>query len=276
MITPAIFDLTGRVFVVTGGAGLLGLSHTAAIASAGGVPVLADLAPTLPDHVEGRLGFRPDYVGADITREAEVEGLLQTVLSRHGRVDGLINNAANNPKMEDVGADGGHPFALSRLEHYPLEQWLSDLAVGLTGAFLCSRVIGAEMARRGKGVIVNVASELALVAPDQRIYGDPSLPPDQQPTKPVSYSVVKTGLLGLNRYLSTYWARAGVRVNALSPGGVENGQPEDFIVKLTNLIPMARMAGRDEYQGAIVFLCSDASSFMTGANLVIDGGRTVW
>jgi len=174
------------------------------------------------------------------------------------------------------GEDGRHPFALSRLENYPLDAWQSDLAVGLTGAFLCSRVIGTEMARRGKGAIVNVASELGIVAPDQRIYADSSLPPDEQPVKPVSYSVVKSGLLGLNKYLSTYWARTGVRVNALSPGGVENGQPEDFIVRLTNLIPMGRMAHRDEYQGAIIFLCSDASSFMTGANVVVDGGRTVW
>lgn len=273
---PPRFDLTGRVIVITGGAGLLGLSHSAAIAGAGGVPVLADLAPSLPDHVEARLGFRPDYVGADITRERDVEGLLQAVLARHGRIDGLINNAANNPKMEDAGQDGGHPLALSRLENYRLADWQADLAVGLTGAFLCSRVLGAEMARRGRGVIVNIASDLALIGPDQRIYQDPSLPADRQPAKPVSYSVVKSGLLGLTRYLATYWADAGVRVNALSPGGVENGQPDDFMVRLTNLIPMRRMAGRHEYQGAIVFLCSDASSYMTGANLVIDGGRTAW
>ncbi len=125
-------------------------------------------------------------------------------------------------------------------------------------------------------MILNVASDLALIAPDQRLYGDDSLPADQQPVKPVSYSVVKSALIGLTRYLATYWADRGVRCNAISPGGVFNGQPEAFVQKLTQLVPMGRMAGIDEYQGAILFLCSDASSYMTGANLVIDGGRTCW
>jgi NAD(P)-dependent dehydrogenase (short-subunit alcohol dehydrogenase family) len=271
----SLFDLSGRVFVITGGAGFLGQSHAAAIAEAGGVPVLVDLAPTLPERIEGSLGFRPDYVQADITREQDVEALGRTILDRYGHVDGLINNAANNPKMEDANRSGGTP-SFSRLEHYRLADWASDLAVGLTGAFLCSRVLGAEMARRGRGVIVNIASDLALIGPDQRIYRDPTLPQDRQPTKPVSYSVVKTGLIGLTRYLATYWASSGVRVNALSPGGIENGQPEEFVTRLSNLIPMGRMAGRDEYQGAILFLCSDASTYMTGTNLVVDGGRTAW
>jgi NAD(P)-dependent dehydrogenase (short-subunit alcohol dehydrogenase family) len=132
------------------------------------------------------------------------------------------------------------------------------------------------MARRGRGVIVNVASDLALIAPDQRLYRREGLPEDQQPVKPVTYSVVKTGLIGLTRYLATYWADCGVRANAISPGGVYNGQPDDFVVRLSSLIPLRRMARTDEYQAAIVFLCSDASSYMTGSNLVIDGGRTCW
>lgn len=271
-----LFDLAGRVFVITGGSGLLGLNHAAAIAGAGGVPVLADLVPPSVATIEASVGFRSDVVRADITREGDVKRLLEHVLSVHGRIDGLINNAANNPKMEDVKQDGLPPLALSRLENYPLADWQADLAVGLTGAFLCSRVIGAELARQKHGVIVNIASDLAVIGPDQRLYRDSALPDDHQPVKPVSYSVVKTGLIGLTRYLATYWADAGVRVNALSPGGVANGQPEDFVVRLSNVIPMARMAQRDEYQGAILFLCSDASSYMTGANLIIDGGRTVW
>src|SRR5262249_25228392 len=158
--------------------------------------------------------------------------------------------------------------AWSRLENFPLGQWEADLAVGLTGAFLCSRAFGSEMARRGSGVILNIASGLAVIAPHQRIYPRPGLPPEQQAAKPVTYRVVKSGLVGLTRYLATYWAEAGVRVNALSPGGVFNGQPEDFVPKLTNLIPLGRMAGLDEYQGAVLFLCSDASAYMTGQNLV--------
>ena len=161
-------------------------------------------------------------------------------------------------------------------ENFPLEIWNNDLAVSLTGAFLCSQIIGTEMAKAGKGVILNIASDLGVVAPDQRIYRRDNLPEDMQNVKPVTYSVVKFGIIGLTKYLATYWAENGVRVNSLSPGGVYSNQPEEFVQKLTNLIPMKRMAGIDEYKGAIVFLCSDASSYMTGANLIIDGGRTCW
>ena len=132
------------------------------------------------------------------------------------------------------------------------------------------------MARRGTGVIINVASDLALIGPDQRLYRRPGVPDDEQPVKPVTYSVVKSGLVGLTRYLATYWASSGVRVNAISPGGVYTDQPDEFVERLSDLIPLGRMATIDEYEGAIVFLCSDASSYMTGANLVIDGGRTAW
>jgi NAD(P)-dependent dehydrogenase (short-subunit alcohol dehydrogenase family) len=216
-------------------------------------------------------GVPASAVEADITRPEQVEAALRQVLDRYGRLDILINNAANNPKVEDAAG-----VAWSRLEHFPLEQWQADLAVGLTGAFLCSRVLGAEMARRRGGVIVNVASDLAVIAPDQRLYREPGLPADQQPVKPVTYSVVKTGLIGLTRYLATYWTNEGVRVNAISPGGVFNGQPADFVLRLSQLIPMGRMAAPDEYQGAILFLCSDASSYMTGQNLIVDGGRSCW
>jgi NAD(P)-dependent dehydrogenase (short-subunit alcohol dehydrogenase family) len=132
------------------------------------------------------------------------------------------------------------------------------------------------MAKRKRGVIVNVASDLAVIAPDQRLYRQPGLPDDQQPVKPITYSVVKTGLIGLTRYLATYWAEAGIRVNAISPGGIYNNQPDDFVQRLTNLIPLGRMANMDEYQAAILYLCSDASAYMTGANLVVDGGRSCW
>lgn len=270
-----LFDLTGRVVVITGGAGLLGQRHGETVASAGGIPVLADIRTDRleNDHVgfSERFGPQAAVFGADITDPLSVESLVESVLSRYGRVDVLINNAANNPKVES-----GSDVEFSRLESLTLEQWEADLAVGLTGAFLCSRLIGGEMARRGGGVIVNVASDLALIAPDQRLYRKAGLPDELQPVKPVTYSVVKSGLLGLTRYLATYWASAGVRVNAISPGGVYSDQPDEFVQRLSNLIPLGRMARVDEYDGAILFLCSDASSYMTGANLVVDGGRTAW
>jgi NAD(P)-dependent dehydrogenase (short-subunit alcohol dehydrogenase family) len=224
-----------------------------------------------PSVLRERAGFEVQCLVCDITREPELKAALGSVIARYGRVDILVNNAANNPKVEATGA-----LDNSRLENYPLEQWQADIEVGLTGAMLCSRVFGAEMVRRGKGVIVNVASDLALIAPDQRLYAVDGRPPDQQPVKPVSYSVVKTGLIGLTRYLATYWAGSGVRANALCPGGVENGQDSVFVERLAERIPLGRMAGVDEYRGAMMFLCSDASSYMTGAILTVDGGRSAW
>ncbi len=270
---PKFFNLEGRVAVITGGLGLMGRQHSEAISEAGGIPVLIDLpGPFLPlEDQERLLTCGGCVMRGDITHESAVMGLLEEVLARYGRVDILINNAANNPKVEP-----GSEKEWSRLETFPMAQWDQDLAVGLKGAFLCSRVFGGEMARAGRGVIVNIASDLALIGPDQRIYRKDGLPDHLQPVKPLTYSVVKAGLLGLTRYLATYWAGRGVRVNAISPGGIFTDQPEDFVLRLTNLIPMERMAHPDEYMGAILFLCSDASSYMTGANLVIDGGRTCW
>lgn len=269
------FDLSGRVIAITGGAGLLGVQHGAAVAEMGGIPVLLDLmgdqAEAAARDIALRCGGEAAGLACDITRRGEVENALETILEKWGRIDGLVNNAANNPKVEDAQSQ-----AWSRLENFPLEQWNQDFAVGVTGAFLCAQVLGTEMARRGRGVIINVASDLAVIAPDQRLYRKERLPEDQQPVKPVTYSVVKTALIGLTRYLATYWAGQGVRVNAISPGGVFNNQDEVFLSRIRPLIPLGRMAERNEYQAAMVFLLSDASSYMTGQNLIIDGGRSCW
>jgi NAD(P)-dependent dehydrogenase (short-subunit alcohol dehydrogenase family) len=275
MTIASLFDITGRVAVITGGAGLLGEQHARVVAGAGGIPILLDLngdrAKAIARGLSEEFGVPASGAQANIVERADVERVLSDTLNVHGRVDILINNATNNPKVQESG-----PVDFSRFENFPMAQWAGDIGVGLTGAFLCSQVFGAEMARRRSGVIVNIASDLALIGPDQRLYRREGLPEDRQPVKPVTYSVVKSALLGLTRYLATYWADAGVRVNAISPGGVYDGQPPDFVARLTSLIPLGRMAAADEYQGAILFLISDASSYMTGANLVVDGGRTCW
>jgi NAD(P)-dependent dehydrogenase (short-subunit alcohol dehydrogenase family) len=263
------------VAVITGGAGLLGLQHAEAIAEMGGIPILADIdgkrAAAAAKKLSAKYGVPAAGYGVDITRSAPVKKLCAALLHQHGRVDILINNAARNPKVEGAGKKNW-----SRLENYPLPQWEQDLAVGLTGALICSQIFGAEMARAGRGVILNVASDLGVIAPDQRIYRRPGIPDAQQMVKPVSYSVVKHGLIGLTKYLATYWAGQGVRANAISPGGVFNEQDKDFVRRLANLIPLGRMARLGEYQAAVVFLVSDASAYMNGANLVMDGGRSTW
>jgi NAD(P)-dependent dehydrogenase (short-subunit alcohol dehydrogenase family) len=270
-----LFDLTDRVAIVTGGAGLLGYQHGDILAAAGAHVVLLDLPQANPQLRAEQLTAThgPDCLGlaVDITSEASLLKARDAIVAKFGRIDILINNAANNPKVEDQKP--GQPW--SRLENFPLATWNDDIAVGLTGAFLCSRIFGQEMVKRNAGVILNVASDLGVIAPDQRLYRQEGVADHQQPVKPVTYSVVKTALIGLTRYLSTYWTANNIRVNAISPGGVFAGQPDEFTAKLHQLIPMGRMAHKDEYQGAILFLCSDASSYMTGQNLIIDGGRSV-
>lgn len=270
------FDLGGRVVIITGGAGLLGVRHAEAVVELGGMAVLVDIdesrardaAAAVSENFNGEaLGL-----GADITEPEQVRDLRDMALKRFGRIDALINNAANNPKMECDAAQRAHR---SRFENFTLENWNKDIAVGLTGAFLCSQAFGTEMARAGKGVILNISSDLGLIGPDQRIYRKEGSTEDMQMVKPVTYSVVKAGVIGLTRYLATYWPKC-VRANALAPGGVSAEQDEDFVERLTNLIPMGRMAHKDEYKAAVAFMISDASSYMNGAILSIDGGRTAW
>lgn len=270
-----VWRLDGRVVVITGAAGMLGEMHAEAVAEAGGVPVLLDLRIARGDEVAQRLqekyGVNAWAVQADVTQKASLVEARDEILDRYGRIDVLVNNAAIDSK---VGAGG--TVAGMRFENLSVEQWAQELAVGLTGALLCCQIFGTGMAVQQSGVIVNISSDLGLIAPDQRLYRKSGLDDSEQPVKPVTYSVIKHGLIGLTRYLATYWADRHVRVNALAPGGVRTNQPEEFVQKLSSLIPLGRMARRDEYKGALVFLASDASSYMTGATLVVDGGRSCW
>jgi NAD(P)-dependent dehydrogenase (short-subunit alcohol dehydrogenase family) len=270
-----LFSLHDRVAIITGGGGMLGYQHAATIAALGGHPVLLDIDEDAlsnnASHLKGEFGDSVVALRTDITNLDSILRSKDRVLARYGRVDILINNAARNPKVEDNSQTN-----FSRLENFPWDQWQLDIDVCLGGAFNCSKVYGAHMASIGRGVIVNIASDLGVIAPDQRLYRVPGRPDHLQPVKPVTYSVVKHGLIGLTKYLATYWCDRGVRCNALSPGGVFADQDGVFVSKLVNLIPMGRMAAPDEYRGAIAFLCSDASSYLNGANLIVDGGRSVW
>ncbi|MBL79167.1 MAG: oxidoreductase [Nitrosomonadaceae bacterium] len=270
------FDLSNRVAVITGGAGLLGKEHASIIAEAGGIPILADVkeeeAKKKAQEISKKFKVPALGVSADITNKTKVEQLLKKLIKKFQRVDILINNAANDPKVDRKNQHSNW----SRLENFSLEMWEKDLAVGLTGPFICSQVFGTYMAKQGSGVILNISSDLGLIGPDQRLYEIEGRAPEEQPVKPVTYPVVKTGLIGLTRYLATYWASCGVRINALCPGGVDAGQPQEFKERLYSKIPMGRMANKEEYHGAVLFMVSDESSYMNGAILAIDGGRTCW
>jgi NAD(P)-dependent dehydrogenase (short-subunit alcohol dehydrogenase family) len=268
------FDVSGRVVIVTGGAGLLGREYGRVLVDAGAHVVLADVADDAVARIAATLDRRPGHcvgAGVDVADEVSVANLVRFAIERFGRIDGLVNNAALDPKMDRARA----PRLGFSFEQYPLELWNRSLAVNLTGMFLCAREVAPAMLARRQGVIVNVSSTYGLVGPDQRLYesDDPGAPREY---KPIDYCVTKSAAAGFTRYLATYFAGTGIRVNTLTPGGVRNEQPDDFVRRYAARTPMGRMAERHEYCGALLFLLSDASSYMTGSNLVVDGGWTAW
>lgn len=259
---------------------MLGLRHAEAVVAGGGHAVLLDVSMAALERARTSLGEMTGLGAAvpvslfvaDVTDRASLESVRDAVVAEHGRIDILINNAANNPKVEG-GSDNLKPF---RFHDLPLSIWEADLAVGLTGAFLCAQVFGEVMERQGRGVVLNISSDYGLISPNQSVYRKAGLSDDEQVVKPVSYSVVKHALIGLTRYLATYWAQCGIRVNTLCPASIANGQDDEFVGKLAELIPLGRMSRPDEYPATILYMVSGASSYMTGATVVLDGGRTAW
>ena len=273
MVDTSLFDLQDRVVAITGAGGLLGQEHALAVGRAGGIPVLLEISDYALSEASRRLENEdiPHLaLQVDVTSEVDVARAATETAHHLGAVWGLVNNVASNPPM------GAAAQGLDRLEVFPLSQWDHDIHAGLTSALLCARFFGGQMAAAGGGSIVNIASDLAVISPDQRMYAVGLDEGTLAPVKPVSYSVVKSALLGLSRYLATYWSPIPVRSNALLPGSVAGTQSPSLTEQLEFRIPLGRLASPAEFQGALVFLLSDASSYMTGASLIVDGGRTAW
>lgn len=274
------FDLRGRTALVTGGAGLLGAEFCRTLGEAGAAVVLADVQTTAAEDVAeklSRVGLQILPVQMDVTSPASVNTAVQTALDHFGRLDVLVNSAALDPKFdpENLGKTTGaaSPEASGEFETYPLAAWQQALDVNLTGMFLTCQAAGKPMLAQGGGVMINLCSIYGLVGPDQRLYAHPDSAPKY---KPVYYSVTKAGVLGLTRYLATYYAGKNIRVNALTPGGVFNQHDEIFLQSYAARTVLGRMAEKHELNGALLFLASDASTYMTGANLVVDGGWSAW
>ena len=270
------FNLENRIAVITGGAGLLGKYHAQALLDVGCKVIITDInkkkleeSKTFLSKYKNSLAF---FEELDVTNENNVIDVKNKIIEKHGKSPSiLINNAAIDTKINK-----GIELNSNRLENFNLDQWNKELNVGLTGAFLCSKHFGNNMVDNKGGVILNISSDLGVIAPNQNLYIQDGLSKDKQNVKPVTYSVIKHGMIGLTKYLSTYWADNNIRCNALAPGGVLDNQSIEFLNKVQKLIPLNRMANIDEYQAAIIFLCSDASSYMNGAVLTIDGGRSTW
>ena len=270
-----LFDLKGKVAIITGAAGLLGQQFVSILRKAGANVIAIDIA----DDVIGKIvnksysGVDTDSISLklDICDKESVKAMVKKVLSKWNKIDILINSAAIDPKFDKENTKNNE----HRFEDYPLNKWQSSLDVNLTGTFIITQQVGKVMASQMKGNIINIASTYGMVGPDQRIYKK-SNEMEQGFYKPISYAVTKGAILQFTRYLATYWQGKNIRVNSLTPGGVQNNQEKEFLVNYSYRTPTGRMAKIDELNGALLFLSSDASSYMNGANLVVDGGWTSW
>jgi len=265
-----LFSLKNKVAIVTGAIGLIGKEHCKALSEAGANVVVADLNEDKCKEFAAILPTESLGIYLDVTNPDSIKNLRDKVIEKFGHIDILVNNAAINDMFENPKTS----LEKSRFENYPIEMWENSISVNLTGTFKCCQIIGHEMAKQKKGNIINIASTYGIVAPNQDLYKNKN--GKQLFYKPPAYSVGKSGVIGLTKYLAAYWGPYGIRVNSLSPGGVENNQDKFFIEQYSNRTPLKRMAKSNDFWGAIIFLASDASSYMNGANLVIDGGFTIW
>jgi NAD(P)-dependent dehydrogenase (short-subunit alcohol dehydrogenase family) len=270
MEAPSLFSLKNKVAVVTGALGLLGKQHCYALSEVGAIVIACDLDEKESESFAFSLEGENMGAGVDITTPDSIKRLKEKILKKYKKIDVLVNNAAINDMFENPSA----AVELSKFENYPIELWNKAIEVNVTGTFLCSQIIGSQMALQGNGSIINIASTYGIVAPDQSIYKKED--GSQSFYKSPAYPATKGAVISFTRFLAAYWGDKGVRVNCLSPGGVKNNQEEYFIKNYSEKTPLGRMAAPYDYKGAIIFLASDASSYMTGANLIVDGGWTAW
>lgn len=265
-----LFNLKGKVAIITGGAGLLGSEYAKALAACGSSVAIVDTDAAkineLKNFLEEKFNAKIFGAVADVSKKEDVEKMVRDVAAFFGKIDILINNAGISGKFESANV-------APLFENYPREEWDKAWAVNVTGMFLCAQAVGKEMAKTGGGAIVNVSSIYGVVAPDQRLYNKDN---ELKFVKPVAYSVTKSAVLNFTRYLAAYWGNKNIRVNTLTPGGVFDNQDPEFVRKYNNKTPLGRMANPDDMAGPMLFLVSDASKYITGANLMVDGGWVAW
>lgn len=276
MSLDKIFGIKGKVCIVTGGAGLLAEAHTTAILEGGGIPVLLDINGEMLE--ERKASFSKLFPGSDIQTLVvdlsdinQIKSSVEIIKAKNGHIDALINNVANNPKVEQQSKN----MEFNSFVDFPIEIWEQDVAVGLTGTIAITQEVCRVFEKQSSGVIINISSDYGIISPDQRIYEVEGKQPWEQVKKPVSYSLIKHALIGFTKYLASYYGATGIRVNTLCPASIFNNQNQEFVDKISKLIPLGRMSRVDEYVSTILYMLSDSCSYMTGATVLLDGGRTI-